>query len=114
MQLMGDTCTRGCRFCSVKTARHPPPPDPEEPYNTAKAIAAWGLDYVVLTSVDRDGENTQTFRSFAWVAWFRWESRLYVLHYDVPLLWVCVFLYTDLADGGAEHFAKTVSNLKER
>lgn len=54
-QLMGDTCTRGCRFCSVKTARNPPPLDPQEPYNTAKAIAEWGLDYVVLTSVDRDG-----------------------------------------------------------
>lgn len=54
-QLMGDTCTRGCRFCSVKTAKNPPPLDPEEPYNTAKAIAEWGLDYVVLTSVDRDG-----------------------------------------------------------
>ncbi|XP_010115912.1 PREDICTED: lipoyl synthase, mitochondrial-like, partial [Chlamydotis macqueenii] len=54
IMLMGDTCTRGCRFCSVKTARNPPPLDPEEPYNTAKAIAEWGLDYVVLTSVDRD------------------------------------------------------------
>jgi lipoic acid synthetase len=51
---MGDTCTRGCRFCSVKTARAPPPLDPNEPQHTAKAIAAWGLDYVVLTSVDRD------------------------------------------------------------
>ncbi|TNN69391.1 Lipoyl synthase, mitochondrial [Liparis tanakae] len=74
IMLMGDTCTRGCRFCSIKTARQPPPLDPNEPYNTAKAIAAWGLDYVVLTSVDRD----------------------------------------DIADGGADHFAKTVTNLKER
>ncbi|KAJ7407794.1 lipoyl synthase, mitochondrial [Pitangus sulphuratus] len=54
IMLMGDTCTRGCRFCSVKTAKNPPPLDPQEPYNTAKAIAEWGLDYVVLTSVDRD------------------------------------------------------------
>ncbi|CAO2639820.1 Lipoyl synthase, mitochondrial, partial [Lemmus lemmus] len=54
IMLMGDTCTRGCRFCSVKTARNPPPLDANEPYNTAKAIAEWGLDYVVLTSVDRD------------------------------------------------------------
>uniref|UniRef100_A0A6I8RIF7 Lipoyl synthase, mitochondrial n=1 Tax=Xenopus tropicalis TaxID=8364 RepID=A0A6I8RIF7_XENTR len=54
IMLMGDTCTRGCRFCSVKTARNPPPLDPDEPFNTAKAIADWGLDYVVLTSVDRD------------------------------------------------------------
>lgn len=54
IMLMGDTCTRGCRFCAVKTSRAPPPLDPEEPENTAKAVAAWGIDYVVLTSVDRD------------------------------------------------------------
>jgi lipoyl synthase len=52
--LLGDTCTRACRFCAVKTAASPPAPDPEEPFNTAKAIAEWGLDYVVITSVDRD------------------------------------------------------------
>lgn len=54
-QLMGDTCTRGCRFCSVKTSRTPPPLDPHEPENTAEAISRWGLGYIVLTSVDRDG-----------------------------------------------------------
>ncbi|XP_011498517.1 PREDICTED: uncharacterized protein LOC105362728 [Ceratosolen solmsi marchali] len=54
IMLMGDTCTRGCRFCSVKTARIPPPLDPKEPRNTATAIIDWKLDYVVLTSVDRD------------------------------------------------------------
>ncbi|XP_046395078.1 lipoyl synthase, mitochondrial [Ischnura elegans] len=74
IMLLGDTCTRGCRFCSVKTARQPPPPDPKEPENTAEAIAAWGLDYVVLTSVDRD----------------------------------------DLPDGGSEHFANTVKEIKKR
>ena len=52
--LMGDTCTRGCRFCSVKTARKPPPLDPNEPEKTAAAIVKWGLDYIVITSVDRD------------------------------------------------------------
>ena len=55
IQVLGDTCTRGCRFCSVKTSKHPPPPDPLEPVNTAEAVTEWGLDYVVLTSVDRDG-----------------------------------------------------------
>lgn len=55
IMLLGDTCTRGCRFCSIKTSRTPPPPDLNEPINTATAIASWGLDYVVLTSVDRDG-----------------------------------------------------------
>ncbi|OIS98147.1 PREDICTED: lipoyl synthase 2, mitochondrial-like [Nicotiana attenuata] len=54
IMILGDTCTRGCRFCNVKTSRTPPPPDPNEPANVAEAIASWGLDYVVLTSVDRD------------------------------------------------------------
>ena len=54
IMIMGDTCTRACRFCAVKTSNAPPPLDPEEPEKVSTAIAAWGLDYVVLTSVDRD------------------------------------------------------------
>lgn len=54
IMLLGDTCTRGCRFCSVKTNRNPAKPDPMEPENTAEAILRWGLGYVVLTTVDRD------------------------------------------------------------
>ncbi|KAF5209280.1 lipoyl synthase [Clavispora lusitaniae] len=54
IMLLGDTCTRGCRFCSVKTSRTPAKPDPMEPENTAEAISRWGLGYVVLTTVDRD------------------------------------------------------------
>ena len=74
IMLMGDTCTRGCRFCSVKTNRAPAPLDPHEPEHTAEALARWGLGYVVLTSVDRD----------------------------------------DLADGGARHFAETISKIKQK
>lgn len=51
---MTDTCTRACRFCNIKTSKAPPPLDENEPYRVAKAILEWGLDYVVLTSVDRD------------------------------------------------------------
>jgi len=54
IMLMGDTCTRGCRFCSIKTAKAPPPLDVEEPRKIAESIAKWDLGYVVLTSVDRD------------------------------------------------------------
>jgi lipoyl synthase len=54
IMLLGDTCTRGCRFCAVKTSVAPPPPDEAEPFRTADAIAKWGVDYIVLTSVDRD------------------------------------------------------------
>ncbi|XP_044254568.1 lipoyl synthase, mitochondrial isoform X3 [Tribolium madens] len=74
IMLLGDTCTRGCRFCSIKTSKTPPPPDPNEPVKTASAIASWGLDYIVLTSVDRD----------------------------------------DLPDGGSNHFAETVREIKKR
>lgn len=54
IMLMGDECTRGCRFCSVKTNKAPKALDPHEPEHTSEAISRWGLDYVVLTSVDRD------------------------------------------------------------
>jgi lipoyl synthase len=52
--VMGDTCTRGCRFCAVKTAKNPDALDLDEPRNLAVAIREMGLDYVVITSVDRD------------------------------------------------------------
>lgn len=54
VMLMGDTCTRACRFCAVKTSRTPPALDPNEPANVSDAILRWGLDYVVFTSVTRD------------------------------------------------------------
>ncbi|CCX04952.1 lipoic acid synthetase [Pyronema domesticum] len=65
IMLMGDTCTRGCRFCSVKTSRRPPPLDVHEPENTAEALKRWGLGYVVLTSVDRDDLADGGSRHFA-------------------------------------------------
>lgn len=54
IMLLGDTCTRGCMFCAVNTSQAPPPPDPFEPFKTAEAVSEWGVDYIVLTSVDRD------------------------------------------------------------
>ncbi|BBN18840.1 lipoyl synthase [Marchantia polymorpha subsp. ruderalis] len=65
IMILGDTCTRGCRFCAVKTSKAPPPPDPEEPRKVAEAIVAWGLDYIVLTSVDRDDLPDQGSNHFA-------------------------------------------------
>ncbi len=52
--LMGDTCTRGCRFCSVKTAKIPGALDAEEPRKLAETVKNMDLKYVVLTTVDRD------------------------------------------------------------
>ncbi|HBK92746.1 MAG TPA: lipoyl synthase [Parvularcula sp.] len=53
MMIMGDTCTRACSFCNVKTGL-PPALDAEEPAKVAGAVKAMGLSHVVITSVDRD------------------------------------------------------------
>lgn len=54
IMLMGAICTRACRFCSVDTGNPHGWLDKDEPENTAKTVALMNLDYVVLTSVDRD------------------------------------------------------------
>jgi len=62
--LMGDRCSRGCNFCDVETGGMEPL-DPEEPTSVAAAVAEIGLDYVVLTSVDRDDLPDQGAAHFA-------------------------------------------------
>ena len=54
IMILGETCTRGCRFCAVNTGNPRGVVDPREPENTARALAQMGLAYVVLTMVDRD------------------------------------------------------------
>ena len=54
VMILGETCTRGCRFCSVNTGKPGGRVDPQEPENTALSLAEMGLAYVVLTMVDRD------------------------------------------------------------
>jgi len=53
-QILGDTCTRACRYCYVHSGKPEHPPDPLEPLRLAKAAAEMGLKHVVVTSVDRD------------------------------------------------------------
>ncbi|GAA0578912.1 lipoyl synthase [Rhizomicrobium electricum] len=71
MMILGDTCTRACAFCNVKTGL-PGPLDLAEPARVAEAVARLGLKHVVVTSVDRD----------------------------------------DLPDGGAKHFADTITAIR--
>lgn len=51
--ILGDTCTRNCKFCGVKTGK-PLPPDPEEPRHIAESVKIMQLKHAVITSVDRD------------------------------------------------------------
>ena len=64
MMIMGDTCTRACAFCNVKTGL-PEALDPHEPRNVADAVAKLGLGHVVITSVDRDDLGDGGARHFA-------------------------------------------------
>ncbi|QIV95998.1 lipoic acid synthetase [Allofrancisella inopinata] len=73
IMLMGSVCTRACKFCSVDTGNPKGWLDKDEPKNAAKSVKLMNLEYVVLTSVDRD----------------------------------------DLEDGGAAHYAATISAIKQ-
>jgi lipoic acid synthetase len=53
-QILGDTCTRACRYCYVNSGKPEHPPDPLEPLRLAQTAAQMGLKHVVVTSVDRD------------------------------------------------------------
>ena len=53
-QILGDTCTRACRYCYVNSGRPEHPPDPLEPLRLAHTASRMGLNHVVVTSVDRD------------------------------------------------------------
>ncbi len=53
-QILGDTCTRACRYCYVNSGKPESPPDPLEPLRLAQAAAQMQLKHVVVTSVDRD------------------------------------------------------------
>jgi lipoyl synthase len=53
-QILGDTCTRACRYCYVHSGRPESPPDPLEPLRLAQTAKQMGLKHVVVTSVDRD------------------------------------------------------------
>src|ERR1700757_4977349 len=53
-QILGETCTRACRYCAVRSRRHGDPLDPLEPAKVAAASERMGLGHVVIPSVDRD------------------------------------------------------------
>jgi lipoyl synthase len=64
-QILGDTCTRACRYCYVHSGRPKHPPDPLEPLRLAHAAAQMGLEHVVVTSVDRDDLDDRGAGHFA-------------------------------------------------
>ncbi len=72
--ILGDTCTRACGFCAVKTGRPETAPDPLEPMRVANAVREMGLAHAVVTSVNRDDQPDGGAAIFA--ATIRWIRRL--------------------------------------
>src|SRR5439155_24482306 len=75
-QLLGDTCTRACRYCYVHSGKPEHPPDPLEPLRLAHAAAKMGLKHVVVTSVDRDDLPDRGAEHYA--------ATIRALHHKVP------------------------------
>jgi len=67
--ILGNVCTRACRFCAVSHARHGQEVDPDEPASVAEAAHRLGLSYVIITSVDED--DLDDFGSDHYVACIR-------------------------------------------
>lgn len=65
IMIMGDTCTRGCRFCDVKTGNPKGVLDHDEPRKVSYAVSQMGLEYLVITSVDRDDLEDEGAGHFA-------------------------------------------------
>src|SRR5260370_10366621 len=63
--ILGDICTRACGFCAVPSGKPVGPPDEEEPFRVAEAVARMGLRYPVVTSVNRDDQPDGRARVFA-------------------------------------------------
>jgi len=76
IMILGDTCTRACGFCAVKTGK-PTWNDPLEPYRTAMAVKKMDLNHVVITSVDRDELKNDYGASI-------WAETIDMIHYHVP------------------------------
>ncbi len=74
--ILGDECTRNCKFCAVKHNADPPPPDPEEVTNLVEAVKRMKLKYVVITCVTRDDLEDGGASQFAAI--------IKALHKEVP------------------------------
>lgn len=113
IMIMGDTCTRGCRFCSVKTSKKPPPLDPAEPLKVANAIKQWGLDYVVLTSVDRDDLPDQGANHFRKVIQALKEGHDILVEALTPDFQGDLDLVAAVATSGLNVFAHNLETVRE-
>jgi lipoyl synthase len=116
--IAGERCTRGCRFCSVLSAKPLAPPDADEPRRVAEAAARMGLRFVVVTAVARDDLPDGGAAHFA--ATIRAlrealpESKVEVLIPDLRGSWEALEVVLDAAPDVLNHNTETVPRLYRR
>lgn len=112
--LMGDTCTRSCGFCKIKTGR-PTALDPDEPRRVAESVRAMGLHHAVLTSVNRDEQADGGAWVFAeslyWIRQLVPDCTVEVLIPDFKGDWVALQTVMDAKPEILNHNTETVPRL---
>ncbi|MGD8453935.1 MAG: lipoyl synthase [Phycisphaerae bacterium] len=115
--ILGDKCTRACRFCAVQTAR-PEPPDEAEPEHLAEAAERLGLRHVVITSVCRDDLPDEGAGQFARctqaVRGRLPEATVEVLVPDFHARRECIAAVTDAAPEVFNHNVEVVARLQKQ
>jgi len=115
--VMGDTCTRACGFCNVKTGR-PEALDAEEPQHVAEAVQQMGLDHAVITSVDRDdlpdGGAQHIADTIEAVRKLNPNTKIEVLIPDFQGNWEAFQLVLDARPDVLNHNTETVPRLYKR
>jgi len=114
--ILGNTCTRHCRFCAIATANIGTPPDPEEPKRIAGAVAEPGLEHTVITSVTRDDLRDQWASQFVEVVGaIRRASSQTTIELLIPDMGGNQHLLTMMAESGPDvigHNLETVRRLQ--
>lgn len=114
IMIMGDTCTRGCRFCDVKTAKNPTALDPDEPRKVSYAVSKMELEYLVMTSVDRDDVEDQGAEHFAeTISLLRFMDKKLIVEVLTPDFSGDEKLIKKLVDAKPHVFAHNIETVEE-
>jgi len=113
IMLMGDVCTRACRFCSVDTGNPRGWLDPDEPRQAAESVELMGLKYVVLTSVDRDDLEDAGAGHYAdCIRAIKARCPQTAVEALTPDFQGCMALVEQVVDSGLEVFAQNVETVE--
>jgi len=114
IMIMGEVCTRGCRFCDVKTGNPKGEIDSDEPRKVSYAVSQMGLEYLVMTSVDRDDLPDQGASHFAeTISLLRFMDKKLIVEVLTPDFTAKPELVKLLVDAKPHVFAHNIETVEE-